>query len=345
VRLLGLGLFWAFAGTLAWVAGAYAQNLAWPFYLGLALLIFLLVITQIALRLPTLSIQTFNTAILVIVGLPCVDFFYRSPAELNTRPDVTRAFYSYEGARRDPAAFGRWWRYYMDQWDLMAKDVFAPDPAGVMPVYLRPDSQGHLFESEVVINSLGFRGKEFPREKGNAYRIVALGESTTFGCTLNQDDKPWPELLESMINTRLRLTRRVEVINAGVPACTLKDNVQRIPRDILPLRPDLLISYHGINGFRMLDAALPSLADKSPPVHRQRPLKILADCEYRLKVLVYRHRQSARLLHRRAPDADLMNSEYAETYRQLVHLVRSNNVHLALANFCMAVNPRAQPAL
>jgi lysophospholipase L1-like esterase len=223
----------------------------------------------------------------------------------------------------------------------MAKDVFAPDPEGVLPVYLRPGSQGHLFESEVVINSLGFRGKEFARQKGNSYRIVVLGESTTFGCTLNRDDKPWPELLESMINTRLHLTHPVEVINAGVPACSLNHNVHRIPRDILPLQPDVLISYHGINGFRMLDPALPSLGDKTPPVYRQRPLKILADCEYRLNVLIYRHRQTARLLLRRAPDADLMKSEYAESYRQLIALARSNNVQLALANFSMAVNPQS----
>ena len=35
---------------------------------------------------------------------------------------------------------------------------------------------------------------------------------------------------------------------------------------ILPLEPDLLISYHGINGFRLLDWAMPPIHGSSPGV-------------------------------------------------------------------------------
>ena len=43
--------------------------------------------------------------------------------------------------------------------------------------------------------------------------------------------------------------RKIEVINAGTEAYTLEDNLERMRRDILPLKPDLILSTHGMNGF------------------------------------------------------------------------------------------------
>jgi lysophospholipase L1-like esterase len=131
----------------------------------------------------------------------------------------------------------------------MARQIYIADPAGVVPFRLGPGRHAPFFQSTISINSSGFRGKEILQPKGNAYRIVALGESTTFGCTLNPEDRPWPEWLEEIIARKLSPTRRVEVINAGVASYTLENNVDRLARDILPLKPDLIISYHGVNGF------------------------------------------------------------------------------------------------
>lgn len=154
----------------------------------------------------------------------------------------------------------------------MARSVFVGDPAGILPCRLRPGSHGLLFQSRISVNSDGFRGEEIPKEKGNTYRIVALGESTTFGTTLNAEDKPWPELLAQIILERLNPGRPVEIINAGVPGFTLGHNLHRLPDEILPLKPDMIISYHGINGFHLLDKALPLAHGKPPPLYVQRPL-------------------------------------------------------------------------
>src|SRR6185436_18195770 len=118
--------------------------------------------------------------------------------------------------------------YYVKEWGSMGGKVYMPDPAGILPFRLRPGSEGRLFNSRVSINSLGFRGKEIARDKGDAYRIVILGESTTFGATMNQEDKPWPEVLEQTIRDRLKPSRPVEVVNAGVPAYTLLHNLSRL---------------------------------------------------------------------------------------------------------------------
>ncbi len=220
-----------------------------------------------------------------------------------------------------------------------------PDPGGVVPFRLRPGSQGRLFQSPIVINRLGFRGKDIPAEKGGAYRIIALGESTTFGCTLGRDDRPWPELLEELIRQRLHPRRPLQVINAGVPAYDLTHNVARWRTDLAPLQPDLLLSYHGANGFRMLDEALPSLIGRFPPIYKPRPLKLLADCEYRLRILYYRRRQTLDLTRpaRRPLLSDVAQSKYAGAYGQLIQIAQTNHLRLALANFSLAVNQQSAP--
>ena len=181
-------------------------------------------------------------------------------------------------------------------------------------------------------------------EQGGIYRIVALGESTTFGITLDADDRPWPELLEEMIRTRLKLPRRVEVINAGLPGYHLKHNLYRLPREILPLKPDMIISYHGHNGFYMLDAAIPRASGKPPPVYRERPLRLLADSEYRVKLLCYKALRHARTAPVPAP-SNPMETAYARGYHELVEIARTNQIRLVLANYSMAVNAQSPPEL
>ena len=150
--------------------------------------------------------------------------------------------YSYETARKDPAAFARWWACQAEQWRLMSKDIVVPD-RGHAPSLASAArcSQPVLRLPDLNQTASGSAGREIRREKGDAYRIVTLGESTTFGGTLGPEDKPWPELLEQMIRERLNARRPVEVINAGVAAYTVEDNLHRLAKDILPLQPDMII--------------------------------------------------------------------------------------------------------
>jgi len=179
-------------------------------------------------------------------------------------------------------------------------------------------------------------------EPGNLYRIVALGESTTFGFTLNADDRPWPELLEDMIRTRLHPPCQVEVINAGLPSHNLIHNLYRLPGQILPLQPNLIISYHGMNGFKMLDAAIAPPQGKRPPAYQARPLKLLGDAEYRIKLLFYKRRRHPGTAPA-PPPSDPMKTAYAAAYRQLVEIAQTNHIRLVLANYSMAVNAASPP--
>ena len=338
-----LGMAWAFLANLIWILAAYLKNLSWPFHVGLLFAVMLLVVCRLLFRLSSVGTQAINTPMLFLVALPVADAFLRPSYHLDEHPDTGKRYYSYEVARKDPAAFKRWWYHFVHVWEKSKRDIFVPDPEGVAPVLLRPGSQTTTFESKISINHLGFRGPEIDLEKGEAYRIVALGESTTFGHTLRADDVPWPELLQQLIVQRLKPDRPVQVINAGIPAYTLELNLRRLNRDILPLKPDMIISYHGYNGFNWLDPALPSVSGRRLPTYERRPLKLLADCEYRLKLIRYKQSQAKQRPVTRNPRSGLMDTQYARLYERLVQVCQAHGVDLVLANFSMAVNEQSDP--
>jgi lysophospholipase L1-like esterase len=340
----GLVVAWALLGTFLWLAAAYLENLVGLFYLGLLNLLAVLVVCHFWFQLPKPGIQAVNSLILLTIGVPVADFLVLPPYSLRNDAKKRQIFYSFEAAKANPAAFARWWSFYLSQWQETERQIAGPDPEYYLPCRLRPNSHALLLQSRIVINSRGFRGKEIAEDKGDAYRIVALGESTTFGITLNAEDRPWPEHLEQIIRERLRTRRPVEVINAGVFGYAVGDSLHRFATDILPLKPDLVISYHGINGFIMLNPALPSTFGASKaPAYQQRPLRLLANCEYRLKLRRFRQSQVAAV--KRQPPAELspMQTGCAQTYRELCQLAATNHIRVALANFSMALNSNSTP--
>ena len=338
------GLAWALPGLALLVGSSYLRNLPLPFYLGILLSIALLTGCKRWYRLPAVLVQAVNTLILISVGLLALGLVQRKTPEQRLAPLPAKAYYRFAVAQKDPAGFRRWWSLYAAQWARMIPALFEMHPGAPLFYRPRPGHQTMFFNSRVVLNSLGFRGAELAQPKGNTYRIVALGESTTFGSTVNAGDKPWPELLQQMIRERLKPSRPVEVVNAGTPSFGLTNNLRRLPTEILPLKPDLLISYHGYNGFGLLYGVSPKEQALYPPVHAARPLKLLADCDYRLRVLWYRYRRGRQRLDPAVAGA-VMQTEYARAYRELIGLARTNGFHLALANYSMAVNARSEPAV
>lgn len=339
-----LGLTWAFLGSSVWIGASCLQNRQDEFYAALLVNLTLLILCRLWFRPRAFGIQTLNSLILLLVALPAFDLLLRSRSTMDMKSEPQK-YYPYEAAKRDPTAYALYTRYYGEQWASMAKDIMEPDPKAVLPFLLRPGSRGTFFQSLIEINSRGFRGPEIPSEKGNAYRIVALGESTTFGITLMREDRPWPDLLEQMIRERLKPARPVEVINAGVPAYDLQSNLGRLFRQILPLKPDMIISYHGLNGFRMIDGTLRPAYAKPPPAYQDRPLKFLADFEFALKLASYKRHLVQKVVPDLPVNNDPLNSEYARAYTRLINIARTNHIRLVLANFSMAVNEGSEPAI
>ncbi len=114
-----------------------------------------------------------------------------------------------------------------------------------------PDS----FE-QYSVNSLGFRGRDFrPAKPARTFRVACLGGSTTYGGGASDDAHTWPALLEKLLNALLpegSPYNRVEVINAGVPGYTSMESFVNFKMRVMPLEPDLIILYHGINDSRVM---------------------------------------------------------------------------------------------
>lgn len=90
------------------------------------------------------------------------------------------------------------------------------------------------------INSLGFRGPEFPREKEpGVIRILAIGDSMTFGLDANIADG-YVAQLESRLNAAAP-DRRFEVINGGVSGYNTWNEVNFLARRGLALAPDIVV--------------------------------------------------------------------------------------------------------
>ena len=93
------------------------------------------------------------------------------------------------------------------------------------------------FDYTASVNSLGFRDREFSTSKSTKCRVLAIGNSFTFGWGVSLEES-WPKVLEARLGSA-GLT--VEVANLGRPGGTLADYVNIAARAIPTLKPDLVI--------------------------------------------------------------------------------------------------------
>jgi len=97
----------------------------------------------------------------------------------------------------------------------------------------------------VSLNSEGFRGDEFREIKpGGTYRVVTLGDSWTFGYSVDQH-KTYPKLLEAELN-KLDRNKRYEVVSLSLPGYASYQGVLLMKR-ALELNPDLIVIGYAMN--------------------------------------------------------------------------------------------------
>jgi len=117
---------------------------------------------------------------------------------------------------------------------------------------LNPNVQFHYkdyFGTKPVhfINKLGFRGKEFTKEKQEGvYRIICVGGSTTFSLTEPDERRTYPQMLEDALNQTYK-SPKFEVINAGTPGWSSAESFINFHFRLLDYKPDMAIVYHAVN--------------------------------------------------------------------------------------------------
>jgi len=123
-----------------------------------------------------------------------------------------------------------------------------------------PNYNQQLVGYGVGLNSLGLRGEEInPEKPTDTFRILAVGDSMTFGMSADQNVS-YPAQLHFLLRNRQferfqserrnepllgpsRPENRVEVLNAGVPGYTTLQE-EALLHELLPrLRPDLVVVW------------------------------------------------------------------------------------------------------
>ena len=103
------------------------------------------------------------------------------------------------------------------------------------------EGTGTRFAHPTQIDSLGFRGPDFPREKESGeFRILYVGDSFTYGHNV-ADGETLPAQLERQLSTTCGRTR---VINAGLSGSTIVGQDEMALRG-LTIAPDVVVlMYH-----------------------------------------------------------------------------------------------------
>lgn len=108
------------------------------------------------------------------------------------------------------------------------------------PNYVSPDGLN-------IHNSLGFRGPEIIIPKPQKiYRIVTLGGSTTYTVRVKSWKKDFARQLENELQSKFN-SKNIEVINGGMVGWSSWESLINLQFNILDLKPNLIIIYHGTN--------------------------------------------------------------------------------------------------
>lgn len=112
---------------------------------------------------------------------------------------------------------------------------------------LRPHLNTHFQGVQIITNSIGLRNPEILPKRSDEFRILSLGESTTFGAKV-LNTETYSAQLETLLNSKNSL-QTFTVINAGLSAYSSFQSLQYLKERGLGLKPDLILFYHELNDY------------------------------------------------------------------------------------------------
>jgi len=136
-------------------------------------------------------------------------------------------------------------------WQLSSRDGVTGDRLGQSRYYHSASGYGDLVASQdghwviwfhrpyhVQTNSVGLRNTEEPSDK--AFRVLALGDSQTFGPYLANDDT-WPFWTEVALRKHYGDADRVQVFNAGISGYSIADELAYMKEKGVRFQPKLVL--------------------------------------------------------------------------------------------------------
>lgn len=126
---------------------------------------------------------------------------------------------------------------------VLHSEMFRLSENPVLSYELAPGAR----DGDARINSAGFRDREFALEKpSGVFRIVAVGDSVTFGVRRKSAGETWPKDLERSLNHSSQGTI-FEVLNLGVIGYNVLQIAERLRVLGLRYHPDLVLYGYVLN--------------------------------------------------------------------------------------------------
>jgi lysophospholipase L1-like esterase len=121
--------------------------------------------------------------------------------------------------------------------------IIQPSPYPNLRYELTPNASCKIYESDVTINSSGYRGQEGTPGKYNGYRILILGDSITFGYALPVE-ATFSSQLQQLL---LREKPDFEILNFGVGGYDILQEVALLEHRGLKFMPDMVVVGYCLN--------------------------------------------------------------------------------------------------
>ncbi len=195
---------------------------------------------------------------------------------------------------------------------------------------LRPELRNHRVAGKIREHEIDFAvtthaslRSEPVAERKEGFRVLALGDSCTFGVGV-EDDETWPAQLQRMLREAGIVS---EVINAGVPGYSAFQGKRFLESRGLSLEPDLVLVSFGFNDF---DDGMPLSDFEAAAALQKSPIEVALD---RSRLAVGMRSLAERLVPRkrraqRRPR--LTEDEFTEMLAEIHDLCRSIGSDLLL---------------
>jgi lysophospholipase L1-like esterase len=161
-------------------------------------------------------------------------------------------------------------------------------------------------------NTLGFRDGPIGPKTEDEYRILCLGESTTYGDYVAFEET-YSQVAQRLLNERSKAVR-FRVINAGAPSYSSFQSLVLLKKVGIALEPDAVVLYHEGNDYLPIGWDQRDVSQRTDPQrYAQRQKAPWFWWLSRLRT----YRVAAAWLYRRNPDAALLDRVYAKFGRRL----------------------------
>jgi len=202
-------------------------------------------------------------------------------------------------------------RFFIVNRALDYPEVFKKDPNLFWRLRPSQEISSRFFEGETIsVNSHGLRNREIA-PKSDKIRIVALGNSCTFGWGM-KENQTYARQLEKLINADVSLPN-VEIINAGIPGYSSLQGQRFFISDIINLQPDIIMLMFGWNDQW---AAAENITDRN----QQMPSQFIIDLQNTLSRLkIYRLMRKIVLWTTEKPLEETLHKDEPITYRVSVN--------------------------